>query len=162
MGRILGLGMTHYPGLHMLDEDMWVFLRLTLSGKKVPERVRDPGNWPREMRAEWGNDDGARAGRIHRERCLAATRVLRARLDAFEPDVVLIFSDDQYENFVEDIVPPFCVFAVDEMVDAGQHEMLNWVTLAGAMSDLGRKAELVDWVESYVMNSNKCFAAFPA
>ncbi len=353
MGQILGIGLTHYPGLHMLDEDMWVFLRLTLSGKKVPERVKDPRNWPQEMRAEWADDDGAQAGRIHRERCLDATRALRERLDAFKPDFVLIFGDDQYENFVEDIVPPFCVFAVDEMVsqpfdieaksilpkkniwgegpetvfrhqghtdaarwlvnrlgeagmavpyayrlrykrglahafintllfldvdrkgfpykivpfhvncyggdvirtrggmasaadkraeadpsaptpavcfdmgaavaralarspwrgamiatsswshafltakndwiypdhasdrarlaelrenryarwreltlgeveDAGQHEMLNWITLAGAMSELGRKVEIIDWVETYVMNSNKCFAAFPA
>lgn len=40
--------------------------------------------------------------------------------------------------------------------------MLNWITLAGAMSELGRKVEIIDWVETYVMNSNKCFAAFPA
>ena len=86
MGQILGLGMTHYPGLHMLDETTWVFLRLTLSGKRVPERVKNPA---------------------------------------------------------------------------------NGVTLAGAMSELGRKAGIVDWVErcvmnSNVLNSNKRFAAFPA
>jgi hypothetical protein len=34
MAELLGIGVTHYPGLHMLDEDMSVFLRRTLSGKR--------------------------------------------------------------------------------------------------------------------------------
>ena len=42
-------------------------------------------------------------------------RVLRKRLDDFRPDLVVIFGDDQYENFVEDIVPPFCVYILGEM-----------------------------------------------
>ena len=115
MADILGLGLTHYPGLYMHEADMPVFLRRTLAGKRVPERLRDPRNWPEAMQAEWGDDEGVRAGREHRERCLAATRNIRARLDAFCPDLVLIFGDDQYENFVEDIVPPFCIYMVDEM-----------------------------------------------
>jgi hypothetical protein len=67
------------------------------------------------MRAEWGNDEGADATRAHRSRCFAAMRTLRQRLDAFRPDLVVIFGDDQYENFIEDIVPPFCVYIVDQM-----------------------------------------------
>lgn len=34
--------------------------------------------------------------------------------------------------------------------------------LAGAMAELGRSAEIVDYVESWVFNSNKCIAVFPA
>jgi hypothetical protein len=115
MAELLGIGLTHYPGLHMLDEDMSVFLRLTLSGKRIADRIRDPQNWPAEMRREWDGDGGAAAARAHRERCFAAIRTLRSRLDAFQPDFVVIFGDDQYENFVEDIVPPFCVYAVEAM-----------------------------------------------
>jgi hypothetical protein len=115
MGDIIGLGLTHYPGLHMHEADMPVFLRRTLAGKCLPERLRDPHNWPKAMQAEWGDDEGVRAGREHRERCLTATREIRNRLDAFKPDLVVIFGDDQYENFVEDIVPPFCIYIVDEM-----------------------------------------------
>jgi hypothetical protein len=48
------------------------------------------------------------------------------------------------------------------MEAAGQHELLNWLCLAGAMAELGRSAEIVDYVESWVFNSNKCFAVFPA
>ena len=48
----------------------------------------------------------------------------------------------------------------DELQNAGQHELLNWITLAGAMTELGKKAEIIDYTESYVLNSNKCFAVF--
>jgi len=38
-------------------------------------------------------------------------RRVREALDAFKPDFVLIWGDDQYENFQEDVIPPYCVFA---------------------------------------------------
>jgi hypothetical protein len=47
-----------------------------------------------------------------------------------------------------------------EIVDAGQHEMLNWFCLAGAMSELGLPLAWSDFVETDVFNSNKCFAVF--
>ena len=115
MAAILGIGTTHYPGLSMLEADMAVFLRRTLAGARVPGPAKEPKNWPAQMQAEWGRDEGATAGRVHRERCLAAVRQQRARLDAFRPDLVVIFGDDQYENFVEDIVPPFCIYITEEM-----------------------------------------------
>ena len=44
----------------------------------------------------------------------AGFRRVRAELDAFRPDAVLVWGDDQYENFREDIIPAFCVMAYDE------------------------------------------------
>ena len=44
--------------------------------------------------------------------------------------------------------------------DAGQQELLNWMCLAGAMEELGRKPEIVDYVETWIFNSNKCLAIF--
>jgi hypothetical protein len=44
--------------------------------------------------------------------------------------------------------------------DAGQHEILNWVCLAGAMSVTRSQCEILDYVESYLFNSSKCFAVF--
>ena len=41
-------------------------------------------------------------------------RAIRKALDDFDPDLVLIWGDDQYENFREDIIPAFCVFGLDE------------------------------------------------
>ena len=48
----------------------------------------------------------------------------------------------------------------EEIEDAGQQEFLNWVCLGGAMHALGREPEIVDYVESYIFNSDKCFALF--
>ena len=45
---------------------------------------------------------------------------------------------------------------------SGQHEMLNWYVLVGAMEALGRRPVIHDYVESWVLTSNKCFAEFPA
>ncbi len=45
-----------------------------------------------------------------------------------------------------------------QIEDAGQQEFLNWVCLAGAMAALG--AEIIDYFESYLFNSDKCFALF--
>jgi hypothetical protein len=47
-----------------------------------------------------------------------------------------------------------------EIEEAGQQELLNWMCLAGAMDELGRKPEIVDYIETYVFNSNKCLALF--
>ena len=38
----------------------------------------------------------------------------RAALDEFQPDFVLLWGDDQYENFREDIIPPYCIAAYDK------------------------------------------------
>ena len=40
---------------------------------------------------------------------------VRQALDDFDPDFVLIWGDDQYENFKEDIVPAFSVLAYEDM-----------------------------------------------
>ena len=50
----------------------------------------------------------------------------------------------------------------EEIVDAGQHEILNWVCLAGALHELNYRPDFVDYAESYVFNSDKCMAVFSA
>jgi hypothetical protein len=49
----------------------------------------------------------------------------------------------------------------EEIDETGQHELLNWIALAGAMTELDRSVEIVDFVPSYIFNSSKCFAIFP-
>ena len=61
------------------------------------------------MRAEWGNDEGTSAAARHREELVGWFSKTRAALDAFKPDFVLMWGDDQYENFKEDVVPPYCI-----------------------------------------------------
>ena len=113
MGEILGLGMTHVPLLAGSDHDMARILRRILADPGLPEHLRRPESWPEAMRKEWGRDEGLASAHKHREALLAGFRKARRTLDEFAPDVVVIWGDDQYENFREDIIPPFCVLGYD-------------------------------------------------
>jgi hypothetical protein len=115
MGEMLGIGMTHAPHFQYPDENMSDLLRMRLKNPQTPMELRDPRNWPTAMQAEWSDDEGLAAARRHRDTLVHGFRVARAALDAFQPDFVLIWGDDQYENFKEDVVPPFCVYAMDEI-----------------------------------------------
>jgi len=114
VGDILALGISHYPPLTGPDERMAFILKRMLQNPRLPESLRDPANWPEAMRTEWGNDEGVSSAARHRERLVGAMMKTRAALDAFKPDFVLIWGDDQYENFKEDIIPPYCVNAYDK------------------------------------------------
>ena len=46
---------------------------------------------------------------------MSGFRNARRVLDEFAPDLVVIWGDDQYENFREDVIPPFCLLAYEEM-----------------------------------------------
>ncbi len=116
MGEILGVGLTHYPPLISPDEDRNYPLTRTLKyNKSVPAELKNPVNWPEAARIEYGEDEGYASAIKHRERLVNGFRALRAEIDAFGPDFVLIWGDDQYENFKEDIIPPFCVLAYEQM-----------------------------------------------
>jgi hypothetical protein len=114
MGEILGLGCTHYPGLLLPDERLPNGFHHLLTAPNVPETAKDRTNWPDPLLAELGNDRGVAAGRRYGSRMADGFRAVRASLDAFDPDFVLIFGDDQYENFREDIIPAFCVLGLDQ------------------------------------------------
>jgi hypothetical protein len=116
MGEIIGIGTTHFPGAVVQSEDLSRVLRAVLADPGLPTQYRDPANWPASMREEYGDDEGRRAGRRHRAALETHFRRARQELEQFDPDVVLIFGDDQYENFKEDLIPPFCVQAYDEVV----------------------------------------------
>jgi len=113
MGAIFGLGMTHVPLLAGRDEDMARILRRVLQDPDLPARYRTPGGWPEPMRGEWGTDEGLAAARRHRHALVEWCRKARRALDAFGPDLVVVWGDDQYENFRDDIIPAFCVLAYE-------------------------------------------------
>lgn len=115
MAEILGLGLTHYPPLLGVDEAMAWVLEWTLQDPDIPADKKDPANWPEEMQREWGDDHGTAEAACHREALVAGFRHVRATLDEFAPDVVLMFGDDQYENFQEDVIPPFSLLAYEDM-----------------------------------------------
>jgi hypothetical protein len=115
MGELLGLGLSHYPG-PLVPAEYWPrHLRTQVErGRVALEDYEDRARWPAPMLAEWGDDEGQAAARAHSDRLAAGFRRLRQSLDAFAPDLVLIWGDDQYENFRKDCIPPFCVFIMEE------------------------------------------------
>src|SRR5215469_10025586 len=114
MAEILGLGCTHRPVMLRRDEDWTAMMRTSLADPDMPAAFKDPANWPAPLREELGNDWGAaaagRARQVYRRHFAEA----RHAIDAFKPDLVIMFGDDQYENFKEDIVPPFAVLAYED------------------------------------------------
>jgi len=111
MAEILTAGISHYPPLAGHDEQMSWILKVMLTNPQLPEKFRSPDGWPEPMRAEWGTDEGKSAAVRHREMLVGWLRKVRAAIDDFSPDFILIWGDDQYENFKEDIVPPYSVSA---------------------------------------------------
>ena len=58
MAEIIGLGCTHYPGLLQPDARLAGGFHHLLTAPNVPAHYKDRANWPREMLAELGNDEG--------------------------------------------------------------------------------------------------------
>jgi hypothetical protein len=117
MGEIIGMGLSHYPG-PMVPVESWptMLQRWVEIGRIKPELFAARDQWPEAMRREWGDDEGQAAARAHRDRLLAGYRRLREELDAFQPDVVLIWGDDQFENYKRNCVPAFAVGIFDEVI----------------------------------------------
>ena len=134
MGAILGLGMTHFPPLCGTDKDMGRILDRVLKDPGLPERYRDPASWPEPMRQEYGTDAGRAAAPQHRKALVEGFRRMRQQLDEFAPDAVVIWGDDQYENFKEDVIPPFCVLAYDSIEHRPWSEG-RWKTQANAWDE---------------------------
>ena len=113
MAELLVLGISHYPPLTGHDERMAAILKRMLTNPNLPEHLRSPAGWPTEMRAEWGDDEGTTSAARHREALVGWMEKTRAALDNFKPDFVLIWGDDQYENFREDLIPPYSIAAYE-------------------------------------------------
>jgi hypothetical protein len=89
-------------------------LEMNMNIPNMPEEWKDPATWPEEVRKEWADDKGAAAAVRHRDELIENFRVVRKALDDFNPDIVVMFGDDQYENFQEDVIPPFCVLGYEK------------------------------------------------
>src|SRR5712691_10573998 len=136
MAEILGIGATHYPpGLVPEEHKPWPLARMLHSDRRIPERMRDPANWPEPMRLEWGDDEGITAHKAHRARVFSAFRKIREEIDAFQPDFILMWGDDQYENFKEDIIPPFCVLAYEQLTFQPYHRLRGRPNIWGEPND---------------------------
>src|SRR5881397_642250 len=135
MGAILGLGVTHVPLLAGRDENMARIVRRVLEDPDLPERLRSPDGWPEPMRQEWGSDGGLEAARRHRKALVTWFARARRVLDDFAPDLVVVWGDDQYENFKEDIIPPFCVLAYEQLTFQPYHRLRDRPNIWGEPND---------------------------
>jgi hypothetical protein len=118
MAQILGLGTTHSPPLSLPESAAVAYVHQALDAPNADAHYRDRANWPRGMLEEMASDEGASASQAHRTRMIENFRKQRKLLDEFRPDFVVIFGDDQYENFQEDIIPPFCIYGLDDRFEA--------------------------------------------
>lgn len=138
MGNFLACGLTHYPLLAGTDEHMAGLLRWTLTDPDIPDSEKDPANWPEPMRREWSNDQGVAAAAAHRAALVDRLARVRADIDAFAPDLLVVWGDDQYENFREEVVPPFCVLAYGDL-EVPAFEVMNE---RGSPNAWGRPSDL--------------------
>jgi hypothetical protein len=115
MGAVMAAGLTHFPPLALPDERMADVTRWALRDPDLAEDKRDPRAWSELMQQEWADDEGLAAAVAHGEELRLAFQRVRDALDEFQPDVVLVWGDDQYELFREDCVPPFAVCAFDDV-----------------------------------------------
>lgn len=114
MGEVLALGLTHYPLLAGVDEHMADLLKAALRDPDIPAEAKDVANWKPLAQQEWGDDGGTKAAGAHRQRLLDGLSRCREELDAFRPDLLLVWGDDQYENFREEVIPSFCVLIYED------------------------------------------------
>ena len=131
MAELLLVGTTHYPPLIYPDEGMYSQLRKHVESDRTPPDMKIETNWPEAMQQEYG-PNGANAeasAAAHRNRLVSSFRALRKEIDDFNPDFVLIWGDDQYENFREDLVPPFSIYISDAFETQPFHR--KWFTPDG-------------------------------
>ena len=113
MGEILGIGTTHHPWLAGTDEAFAGTWQRIINAPRVDEKWRDKelaGGHDRRGRQRHGSFRGETLPRAD----WANFRKQRKIVDDFKPDFIVIIADDQYENFKETIIPPFCVYGLDD------------------------------------------------
>ena len=125
MADLLLLGMTHYPPLATTDDMMAALLRNNLQDPQIPFEAADPANWSPAMRTEWGDDQARSSAAGHRVELRAGFTAARAALEEFQPDAILVWGDDQYENFREDIIPPYALLAYGD-IESHPWEKYPW------------------------------------
>ncbi|GAB3082070.1 extradiol ring-cleavage dioxygenase [Nocardioides zeae] len=131
MGEAIGLGITHYPLLAATDEYMAALMSQVLTDPDIPDDRKDPANWSDLAQQEWSDDRGAAAAAGHRKSLLTNLAAARQTLDEFEPDLLIVWGDDQYENFREEVIPSFCILAYPD-TEVDQLAVLDVMSLPNA------------------------------
>src|SRR5690242_14653518 len=99
MAEILGVGCTHRPVMLRPNEQWTSMMKASLDDPAMPEEMKNPAAWPEPLRQELGNDRGAVSAARARESYRAHFAEARRVIDEFRPDLIVMWGDDQYENF---------------------------------------------------------------
>lgn len=111
MADLVGcLAMSHAPQL-MLNPDHWGLLN-----NREKERLPVKPELERETaEVKWAKWNG----------CMEAIAKLRRKLEAFDPDILIVVGDDQHENMVDDNMPPFSIYMGKEVEASVSLRYLN-------------------------------------
>ena len=152
MGDILGIRVTHSPFLIPPDEGRLSSMNRTLRGNdRGPPEMKDSRSWPEPMwQSPWRVALIASSSWSH--------AFLTEKNHWLWPDVES--ERHRFEELRDADYDAWSKLTTAAIEDAGQQELLNWLCLAGAMAELGYKPDIVDYIESYIFNSNKCIALF--
>jgi hypothetical protein len=106
MGKVVSVLCTSHSPALMLPFERWQTVYDYIESQRA---APPPEPLPRELARETPE---IAAGR--HAACLTAIAALRARLHAARPDLVVMFGDDQEENFQRGYMPPFAMFIGEE------------------------------------------------
>ncbi len=116
MAEILGIGTTDFPFLRGQEDSMAGVLKGALArGTHLTEETKDPANWPKELLAEWGDDEAVAVGKARRGSQIEQFHKLNEALEAFNPDFILVWSKDARESLGDICIPPFWIQAFESV-----------------------------------------------
>ena len=128
MAELLGIGCTHAPMI-LNPAEQWPNVRKGISSR-IPNYQA-----PSTLTEELGDDNGLSHDSSNQQRIVDAFDVLREKLDAFKPDLMIIVGDDQAENFLRDNLPTFCLYTGSELEGYPFHRPGGKINLWDAPQD---------------------------
>ena len=108
MAEILGIGCSHGP-IILTPPEVWHKGRERIYAR-VPNYEK-----PAQLLEELGQDNGLSQDRHDHEKIMESFQIMHDKLHEWNPDVVMIIGDDQAENFLQDNLPPFCLYTGEEV-----------------------------------------------
>ncbi len=130
--------MSHAPQL-LMPYERWPALPTRTSGPFFPKP---------DIAAEITTE----AMKRHAERCRQSIETLRARLEAFAPDTIVILGDDQHENILDDNMPPFVLYTGDK-VSATRHFLYLGERAEDQMTDYDCDQPMAEHILDHLMES---------
>jgi hypothetical protein len=116
MAEILGITIADFPFLRMKPHNMPGVVAGNIGRGWVDKPyLKDPNNWPEEMRTLWAADQGLAAGTAAQELQIEQFRKVRAALDDFAPDFIVIFFRELGETFRTFARPTYWVEAHEQV-----------------------------------------------